>query len=246
MSKTALKPVRKEGNARKHSYANSYSNKHYGYHGYYREKRPRELNKALLIATVLFLAIGGTSLYFWHDYQIRRLSDTLLAYGDEMAAQEKWREASDAYFRVWKILQTPEVLGKFTPAYDKTAVSYNRAGVIGSYQRATGELPERIDLRNRLSELLLADGQYQQALAQAEKALAQKPDNQAAHKWRALALLELRRSGNPVESINVLKELNQAFSLQSDDVGFALQLANYMRADLMSPCTKYSVSPRPK
>ena len=169
----SIKPVRKDGegrkNRKKYSYNYNYSYGYgygygYGYSGYHKERRPRELNRPVLIATILFLVVGGTGLYFWHDYQITRLSDSLLAHGDTMAAEERWAEAADAYHRVWLITDEPELLGKFTHAYDKFAIGHNRTGVIDSYRRALGALPDRTDMRLRLTELLLTEGQHRHCL----------------------------------------------------------------------------------
>lgn len=238
----SIKPVRKDGEGRttrkkysynyNYRYSYGYGYGYYGYSGYHKERRPRELNRTVLISTILFLLVGGTALYFWHDYQITRLSDSLLAHGDTMAAEEKWAEASDAYYRVWLIKKEPELLGKFTPAYDKFAIGHNRSGVIDSYHRALGALPKRTDMRLRLTELLLSEGQHNQAYEQAEKAVQAEPNNAEAIKLRALALMQLHRSGKPVENINALEELQRAYLQQPGDFNFAVSLVNYIRVDL--------------
>lgn len=228
MQKTTL-PIRRDGDGHRHTY--SYGYQYGGYGGYNREQRPRKLNARLLVVTIVVLAIGIPAVYFWHDAQTYKLSQGLLEYGDQMATEENWKEASDAYFRVWEIRRDPVLLGKLAPAYDKFAVDRNRLGVIGSYQRAVGALPNRIDLRHRLAELLLLDGQNQLALEQAEKILSLADQDPQAIKWRALALLALQRNGQPIES-DVLKELQNAYVLQQDDRQLALTLAEYIRSTL--------------
>lgn len=222
--------IRKDGDARKQTY----SYKYYGYGGYSRDQRPRRLNKGLVLGTILFALIATPSIYFWHDYQIGRLSSSLLEYGDAMAEEGKWREASDAYFRVWDIKREPELLGKLAPAYDKYAVHREINGVIASYQRAIGGLPDNLELRYRLAELLLKNGQNHQALEQADKILAIDETDVTGLKWRALSYLALARLGKPVHSVNVLNELKRAFIVQQKDLQLGLALANYIRRDLRS------------
>ena len=231
MQKSTL-PIRRDGDGHRHSY--SYGYKYGGYGGYNREQRPRKLNARVLVVTIVVLAIGIPAVYFWHDAQTHKLSQGLLEYGDQMADEENWKEAADAYFRVWEIRRDSALLGKLAPAYDKFAVNHNRLGVIGSYQRAVGALPDRVDLRHRLAELLLLDGQNQLALEQAEKILTLADEDPQAVKWRALALLAQQRNGKPIEA-DVLKELQNAYVLQQDDRQLALTLAEYIRSTLKAP-----------
>ena len=234
MSRTSL-PIRKDGDGHKHSYSYKYSYGYgygYGYGGYRKEKRPRKLNKWLLATTVALLAVAIPSIYFWHNYQTWKLSASLLERGDAMAAEENWKEASDAYYRVWDIRRDPELLGKVAPAYDKFAIHHNRLGVIASYQRALGVLPGRKDFRCRLAELLLQDGQNELALEQTEKVLKDDPADAAAIKWRAMAWLALHRGGKSVEGVDPLDALKDAYVANQSDFDLAVTLANFIRTDL--------------
>ena len=85
-------------------------------------------------------------------------------------------------------------------------------GVIAYYQRAIGALPDRLDFRVRLSELLLRSGQSQLAKEQAELVLAKDEENKDGRKWRALAVLNLQRAGKMLD-VDVLSELKAAYAL---------------------------------
>lgn len=230
MPKTTLRPpMRKDGDGHKHSYSYNYR---YGYAGYGREKRPRTLNFKLLIGTIVFFLVAVPATYLWHDYQTKQLSATLWEYGKQQAAEENWKVASAAFYRVWDIQKDPKLLGDAVAAYDKLAANSDRPGVIAAYQRAIGGLPERLDLRVRLAELLTAERQYKSALLQTDKVLAADPNHLAARKWRALALLGTMRNKQPVHDVDVLEELKRAYIDQQSDFEIAAALVSHIRDDL--------------
>ena len=231
MSKTGLnRPlVRKDGDEDRKSYSYSYKYQYYG--GYKRDRRPRKLNFWLLIATVVVFAICVPAIYYWHASQLKSLSTSLLTRADEQAKEENWKEASDAYYRVWEIRKEPEVLGKLASSYDKYAVAADPMGVIAYYQRAIGALPDRLDFRVRLSELLLRSGQSQLAKEQAELVLAKDEENKDGRKWRALAVLNLQRAGKMLD-VDVLSELKAAYAQQAGDFDLAFGLIGHLRRDL--------------
>ena len=190
MPKSTLRPpIRKDGDGHKHTYSYRYGYGYgYGYGGYSRERRPRQLNKKLLIGSLLFLMLAAPAIYFWHDYQTTKLSDSLWKYGQELAAEEKWEEASVALYRVWDIRRDPELLGEAVTVYDKFASARDPMGVIAAYQQAIGGLPERNDLRVRLAELLTRQRRYESAFIQSEKILGAEPDSLDGQKWKSLSL----------------------------------------------------------
>lgn len=221
--------MRRDGDGHKHSYSYRYG---YGYAGYKREQRPRELNRKLLIGTLIFLLVAAPTVYFWHDYQTKRLSDSLWKYGEEQAAQENWKEASAAFYRVWDIRKDPKMLGEAVSAYDKQIGNSNPAELIPAYQVALGGVPERTDLRARLAELLGMQKRFQSALDQAEQVLATDAKNTKARKWRALSLLGLTRLNQPVEGVDLLEELKRVYVDYQQDFDIASALVTHIREDL--------------
>lgn len=235
-SKTPVRPpIRKDGDGHKSTYSYSYK---YGYgyrygYGYEKEKRPRELNKRLLIVTILLVAVLGPAVYYWHDFKLKDLSKSLLTYAAKMEAEENWPAASQAYYRVYEISKDPEVLGKLAPAYDKHASDTKLRGVIASYQKAVGELPDRKDLRLRLSELLLRDNQADLALEHSEIVLSQDNQNASAIKWNALAHLTRLRNGNPTEQPGQVRDfMKNACIANPADLQLAAALTTFLRSDL--------------
>ena len=230
MPKSTLRPpMRRDGDGHKHSYSYHYG---YGYAGYEQEKRPRKLNLKLLIGSIVFIAVAGPSTYFWHDFQTKQLSNSLWKYGETQAAEENWKEASAAFYRVWEIQQDPKLLGDAVTVYDKHIAEHNRPELIAAYQRAIGGLPDRIDLRVRLAELHSLERQYDFALKQAEKVLSMEPSNRSAQKWRAISLLGLARKNQLVKDVDVLEELKRAYIDQQSDFDIAAALVTYIRDDL--------------
>lgn len=226
MAKSPIRPrLRKDGEAKPHSYQYGYSN-----HG--REQRERRLNIPLFLTTLLVLIISIPAIYFWHNYQTKKLSESLWQYGKELAAQGRYGEASDAMYRVWEIQRDPELLGEAVQIYDKYAVARDREGVIAAYQTAIGGLPERTDLRVRLVELLTRNQQFSTALDQSEKVLEADPENLAGKKWRALSLLGLRRIQQSVDGYDVLEELKKTYINQQKDFDIAAALVSHIRDDL--------------
>ena len=236
MSKSKPRPpMRKDGDGHKHTYSYRYGYGYgYGYGGYSRERRPRQLNKALLIGSLLFLIVAAPAIYFWHDYQTKQLSDSLWAYGKELAEQEKWEEASVALYRVWDIRREPELLGDAVDVYDKFAADRDRPGVIAAYQKAIGGLPDRVDLRVRLAELLTRERRYESAFAQSEKILAADAQSLDGQKWKALSLLGLSRTNQAKKGYDVLEELKRSYIDQQHDFDIATALATHIRNDLQA------------
>ena len=229
-----LIPVRKEKNGeRSYSYGYGYGYGYYGYGaGYQKEKRPRKLNWNVLFGSVMVAATMGAGLYFWHDHQLKQLSVALLERADEKESAEEWRDASNSLYRYWKITKDPEVLGRLAPVYDKASAKFDRPGVIKSYQRAIGRLPERLDLRVRLSELLYRDHQFGLALEQANKVLETDPDHPAGAKYRALAQTALFRKGEALDTNELVDELEATFYEQPTDFELAREFTRLIRVHM--------------
>ena len=211
------------------------SYRYYGYDGYRRERRPRRLNRRLLTVTLLILAVGVPGVYFWHQYQLRRLCTSLLTYADRMESEQRWNDAANALYRYWRIRPEAEVVGRLAVAYDHAAVRRDRPGVVSSYQRAVGLLPQRWDLRSRLAELLVQEGQHDQAMEQVEKILAHDPQSDSAWKSKALASLGQFRQGHPVAIEKVLATVKDAWERQPHDVELAWALIDPILANWDGP-----------
>ena len=212
--------------------SNTYSYRYYSYSGYRRERRPRRLNKRLLSTTLVVLAVAAPVVFFWHQYQLRRVCAGLLVQADRMESEELWGQAADALYRYWQILPDADVLSRVALTYDKAAIDSDRARVVHFYQRAIGLSPTRVDLRARLSELLAQDGQYALAIEQADEILAIEPENKTAWKWHSLASLGRYHQGQSVAIEDVLEEMSRAYDLQPEDAQLAASLAKIIRNDM--------------
>ena len=233
MPKLLLRPpMRRDGERRDYSFRYSYGRHHSGYS---RDRRLRQLNVPIAIISLLMMVIGIPAIYFWHDYQIKRLSVSLWDYGEKKAAEKDWEEAAAAFYRSWEIRQDPRLLADAVKAYDNLVARYDRPGLIAAYQRAIGGLPERLDLRTRLAELLLLERQNKLALTHAENVLAKDPKNLTAQRCRAIALLAMFRSNQPLHDVDVLKELERVYVQQPGDFDLVAALTSHIRDDLRAP-----------
>ncbi len=204
------------------------------YHGYARstQERPRTLNVRLLIGSLLTIAVFGTSLFFWHRYQVRQLAVALLERADRLEAEEAWSDAANALYRYWRIQPDPEVLARLAQDYDKALPGNQKRPVINSYYRAIGFSPDRLDLRVRLAELLVSQHQYTTAKEHAEYVLATEPDNLPALKWRSLALHGEYQTGRSVGIDESLEAVKAAFERMPADVRLAETLVHIYRVDM--------------
>jgi tetratricopeptide (TPR) repeat protein len=188
-------------------------------------RRRRRLNVRLLAGSLVAGCAVSFALYFWHQHQLGNLASALAERARQLEADGQWSRAASVLHRYWTIKPEPEILARLAVAYDKARRRGSQQPVINLYYRAIGLSPQRVDLRERLAELLVGAGEYSSARAQAETALAADPTSAQARKWQALALCGQYRTGQPVGVGQAMDALTQASRALPADVQLAETLA---------------------
>jgi len=138
----------------------------------------RVLNVKLLIASVVFLVVSAPSVYFWHQFQLERLTTTLLTRVEELVEEEQW-------WRAYKLVrqyvrhhpQDPKGWALWAQISEERDMEPKQ--VIKRYQQAVGLDQGNRELRVSLGELLMKHGDYAVASVQAEELLEKDPNDPA-------------------------------------------------------------------
>lgn len=144
----------------------------------------RFLAKSLVLALLLVGLIAGT-----HRYQLYRLSGQLRSEATRNRdAGNFGREARMLYSYLQLHPAEPEVLADLAVATDRSGTSIGTANsAIQWYYQSLGHLPDRIDLRGRLAELLLKVGRVAEAAQEAEAALSKNQQDPVSLRVQAIA-----------------------------------------------------------
>jgi len=150
----------------------------------------RVLNVKLLIASVVFLVVSAPSVYFWHQFQLERLTTTLLTRVEELVEEEQW-------WRAYKLVrqyvrhhpQDPKGWALWAQISEERDMEPKQ--VIKRYQQAVGLDQGNRELRVSLAELLMKHGDYAVASVQAEELLEKDPNDPDG--LRLLAEAEVRK-----------------------------------------------------
>lgn len=172
-------------------------------------KTARTLNVPLLIVSLVVLSVSGTGAYFWHARQMVQIAGALLDRADQLEKEEDWAQASTCLYRYLQL--RPAVLDvhiRLAQTFDRSATSaQEKARATDLYLRAVGIAPYRVDLRGRLTELLLEVERYRLAQDQAEALLELQPRSPIGLRVRALAVYAQSRNAGPAslqEALNLV------------------------------------------
>jgi tetratricopeptide (TPR) repeat protein len=156
------------------------------------------LNKRLLLGTVILVPLLGAAAYFWHAWQMKRLSGAFLERADQLEQEENWSEAATYLYRYLQVdAENAAIRIRLAKTFDKSATSRTeKSRAIELYYRAVGLAPDRGDLRGRLAQLLLEFGRHEAARQQADVLVERDADNAVGVSVRALALYALSRTGS--------------------------------------------------
>jgi len=168
----------------------------------------RTISIRVLVGTILVVAIGGASLYFWHAYQKKRGAEVLLAQAEQLVADAGqpdqaagYADAASLLFRYTQIQPGDiEAQIRLAEVYEKS-VSDERG-----LQRATTLLYDALgladtekqdSLRRTLVNLLLRQGAFLEAATQAQQLVSQGgADDYEVARLHALALFGRYRTGD--------------------------------------------------
>ena len=196
----------------------------------------------LLIGSLLGIGILIPGAYFWHGYQVSRLSGVFLERADHL--QEEGDGLGEAEYLQRFLRLHPEDfqitvrLARTLERMSADAEAKSRASNV--YLRAVSLLPEEkqlsavaSDLRLRVAALSLDTQKYQ--LAQEQSAVVLKHDPRQAEALRVRALArhaQFATSKELVSATEVRQALETAIAAQPDDLELATKLAYFYRDQL--------------
>jgi len=194
--------------------------------------------KAVVLAIVtacslLFTALFTAVAYWGNSWRQDQLAAELLQRADDCEKHSKWLEAADCIDQyLW--LRPADDLQRVRLAtiYARGASSFEhrqRAIDLGYRGVAVGDGQQRLLLREQLATLLLQNGRFIEAEAEAAKLLAESAMNAAALRIQALAIFHQHESGGSVCEIpgrkSVIASLAQAHQLNPGDIALTESLA---------------------
>lgn len=208
----------------------------------HRRSRGRALNLRLLAVTLLVTAAGVPAVYFWHSYQLWRNAAALISQADGLEAEGKWPQAVTCFNR-YLALRPDDVSARarLAKAFDQTATTAAQKGraaqlYLTAIALAAPQSPS--DLRLRHVELLLESQQHSGALTYADEFLTDFPEDAAAQRVKALALLALWRNKTrnvgeqSISAPAVFEALEAASRKNPADPIVASELARFCRTQL--------------
>lgn len=167
-------------------------------------KTERTISVPVLVGTLLVLIVGGAALYFWHGLQVERGADSLLARATELEVEADYSAAASYIFRYTRLrpgdteaqITLAQMYGQSAdedPRRISRAVQlYYQALAVADDANSNTPAATRDDIRTRLTDLLVKQGEFIEAESQARKL----PDgNPQADRLLALALVGRVRSG---------------------------------------------------
>jgi tetratricopeptide (TPR) repeat protein len=201
-----------------------------------RSHRRWVLNYQLLVGTVLLAAVGAPAAYVLHRHQVQRNAAALLSRAAEHESRaqdpserdtsQEWLKAA-AQLGLYLRLQPADIsaqvrLAKALDIGNRDEDVRRKLPAMQAYALAIGELETRdpkapplegidlVELRHSHMILLMEIGYHSSALAQAEKLLAQVPDDAAALQIKSLCLYALwtQKSRSAKEAAAALEVAN--------------------------------------
>jgi len=152
----------------------------------------RQLNIPLLLCSIAGVAIFLGAGKYWHEHKKLQLADVFLQRAEDLESQEKWPQAM-AYLQRYLWIK-PDDLDKRLQIIDLfekgLQTPRDRSRLSTMLYEMLGLVPQRLDLRLRLAENLLALRDYSRAEGEARtvEESAQEGSTQQARAKRLIAL----------------------------------------------------------
>lgn len=197
------------------------------------------LNVRFLLITLGLLVVLCPAAYFWNRYQVRRMSDELLARAAEFEQQKKWMSAlkyADQYRRLHP--HDPQAHIRMATIYDHVAKdARSKARAVALFDRALGLAPkeQHPELLKRHAELSLDMRRFRVAREQADRLLALNPDSVDGKRIRAIALYRQHLADGSVSETDAVAALEKARAVAPGDPTLAITLAGIYRQNRNDP-----------
>lgn len=198
-----------------------------------RRNTRRVLNTPLLLGSIAVVALGGGIALGVHHYFSSQIATTFLQRATVLEQEEDWSAASVYFARYLQMEPADlEVRLRLLNAVEESATNeVGQRRLVSMLYQLTGSLPERIDLRQKLVEQLIAARRFKAAAESAAELLELGDDSQKRIARRAMAIAKY---ADALEGRDVtIAEAAEAFQevLQGDpgDIEIASLTANLYR-----------------
>jgi tetratricopeptide (TPR) repeat protein len=160
----------------------------------------RTLNFRLALITVLLAVVLGPAVYAWHSRELQRTAKVFLERADQLEADEKWIDAANYLRRYLSLCPGDDAVRiRMVRTFDRGAKEGPRSvRAIDIYYQTLGLISseaEKLALRRRLIEMLLAARRYTEAESEATLLLANDKQDAEALRFRAIAVHRQMHTG---------------------------------------------------
>ncbi len=196
----------------------------------------RTLSVPVLVLSVAGLAAAGTAFHYGRQWQLSRLSQSLLDRARASEQREQWRAAAedlDRYLRFQP--QQPAVRCRLAALFARSATTLEekQQAVALHYRALASQTEDDRSLRASLAELLLDTGRLLEAESEARPLVEQPSPDPRAAKVFALARY-LQWSGGELaaktpQDLRLLADLENALKLNPADIALAETAATVYR-----------------
>ena len=189
----------------------------------------RTISIPVFVLTVLGLSVGASGFHFVREWQLSRLSQTLLVQARAAEEKKQWRLAAehlDRYLRLQPQNQAARAQLALVFAKGATTLEDKQRAVALHYRALAAQNGGREDeLRSGLAELLLETGRLLEAENEAKNLLERLPDDAKAGRTFALARYFQWRGGSlsskrPAE-LRILSSIEQALEKNAGDIALS-------------------------
>ena len=164
-----------------------------------------QLNVRLIAITAVSLVLVAGVGFAWHARQVTHLAAALLVRTDQLEQEQHYAQAA-AYLSRYILLnpEDPAARVRLATTFDRADADWSQVDrATRYYYQALGVAPENVDLRQRLTELLMAQQRWPAAQSEAEQLLAAQPDDPRALRTKALAKFYKARAGLPGRLVGI-------------------------------------------
>lgn len=191
------------------------------------------------IAVLVVMVIGG---YFWHGYQLRRVSEAFLDRASTLEQESEFSKAASYLYRYLQFHPNDEqVRIRLARTFGKSAANSRRNQAINFYYAALGVADDNqeMELRRELIPLLLMEGRRVEANSEAKALWQANPADPEALRFRALARFQnFQATGNPADPslqsgeprISLVKVCDEARENNPHDLELAVNFASVLRS----------------
>jgi len=201
----------------------------------------RTLNTPLLLASLAALVVAGGTALAVHSYFASRIASTFLQRAATLEEEQNWTAAT-AYLGRYLQLEPSDLEARLRllSAVEKSATDpAGQRRLVSLLYQMTGSLPERIDLKVKLVEQLLATQRFKAAEEAAQELLEVGDDSQRRIARRAIAVSKyaLSLENRDVTLEDAVESLQVALQGDPGDVVVATLTAQLYRdrADAIGP-----------